>query len=408
MITHFSQSLLTGLGLIGSLILAGCGTTSATVSTHSAPARSHPTTSVAPPTVSLGSWHVVGTIPAPDTEIGLQPESQHLWILVQTPATANHGTGYQGLAASLSGHTLHNLTPVLLPPGQRTLTSWNCTTHGTWWVVFVGHGLDGHRTIRTAVWQPGQTQWTLLPSLTVTAPHHGSTAPTVSVVTGRNGHAWLVSNYNSTMSTDVAQSVVYRLESAQWHKIYTFPLATDSVTMGIPQQWITWSTSGPTGTLYVSPEGPGNAVLLTNHGSIQQTLPLPSAILTWISNHTAFTPNIVMSRTDISYNITTDSLQQWHHTQSQSLISPGSLLAQGYTWQGFWHNAPVVSTTNTQGELVAYIYDHGQWHLASFLTRSESSSSSVAIAQWHSNTLWSLGSNGQTIWGKFLSNGSSF
>lgn len=120
---------------------------------------------------------------------------------------------------------------------------------------------------------------------------------------------------------------------------------------------------------------------------------LPHALATHWAQYLTPSVNVVMSNAGVSYSHG-NSLRQWQGAPVQSLIATGSALANNYTWQGFWHNQPVVSNANT-GAL--YLYHDHTWISASALAGP----TSQATAVWHHTTLWADGETGP-VWSKDL------
>lgn len=384
------QFLLCTTILTGSILIAGCGATAQAIKT---PTVAH-STSVSPHKTAVSStatWHIAAHIPAQDSVLGTQVAPHGLWIFLKTPATVNHGPEYRGAFVSAQHPGLTWITPpVLSPPTTDTIHPkyWGRTTGGVWWFTVFGQASSGNRKVRTVLWSSPHHAWTALPSLTVQAPHNGVTTPHLTLMTGQHGHGWMVANYEGVLSSYSAQSWVYHLSSRGWHLIHTFPSASSN------DQWIVWDAPGTPGTLYISPEGPGQPVLLTASGRIAHTFSIPSTLLQQMNNYSLI--SIAFSSTGTSFWTNNSStLWSWHAQQVHSLITPGSLLAQGFTWQGLWRNQPIVTASSG----LPYLYTHHHWVAFPAWNRTSSAGTSTPAA-WNGQTLWSVGSS--AIWVRHL------
>lgn len=373
---------------ISTFFFVGCGaapTPSASLGTTSTKTATKQPAKLAP-TMPSNLWHVVGTLAAQDSIVGKEAGLHHLWFLTQLPATANHGPEYQGQSVETTSHFVTSVTPPFLPPDNRSVTAWGRTAHGLWWITFVSQ----NDVVRTVTWKPGQSQWNRLPNITIKPPSPNDfSRPVVYVIRGRAGHGWLVSNYVGTSGG--AQTIVYDLDRQGWHVLHAFPLASNSQASNI-----TWQIPGPPGTLYVNPQGPSNPVLLSRNGSILKTLPIPQTIITHLSHDASV--HVAMSNSGISY-ATGASLWQWKGTSVQSLISPGSVLYNNYTWVGFWQNQPVVSEYSASP---MFLYHHGQWIAANVL-KPPASIDYTNFSFWKGHTLWWVSQNTGKIWTKTVS-----
>lgn len=383
---HRSRVLLPVSLIAGAVLWAGCGTSSPSAASSASVSAKSPVTPKAVVSHKISNqWHVVGTLSA--QEIGKEPGVRHLWLLTQLPATANHEAEYVGQSVSTTSKSVTTVTPPFLPPDNRTETAWGRTPQGLWWITFVSQS----NIVRTAIWQPGRSEWTRLPNLTINPPSsNDATTPTLTVVRGRQGHGWMVSNYSG--ESGGAQTIVYGLHTQGWQVVHTFPLASSSQASNI-----TWETPGPIGSLYVNPQGPDNPVTISRHGTILKTIPIPLPLAKHWGQYVLINGvHVVMSNTGVSYAIG-NTLWQWQGSAVHSLIPTGSTLSNdGYTWLGFWQNQPVVSEDNANA---LFLYHHGQWISANALTRPDSSSTPL----WKHDTLWSISNNTGQIWTKSLS-----
>lgn len=374
-----------GLALIATLTTAGCGSSTPTASNGSASAASAP----------ANTWVKTATIAKGDQVAKEEPDGQHLWMLVQTPATANHGPGLVGEVATAGQTGLSKVTPTLYF-GTASIAAWGRSSSGAWWVASAQEDSEDSygATVRTAVWKPGAPAWTLLTPQYITDPYMSFN--TASIVRDVNGSGWLLEDNEQQGNLGAGgRTVVYRLSESGWKVLHTFPEEW-------PRGWsqaVFGISNGP-GSLLICPEGTG-CYNLSSSGTLTLATEPPKAAENVLLDENA-NNNVVGIDGSTLYigptpspnpdwvPPTTGDLWQWAGDQFTDLIQPGSLMTQA-RYIGVWQHDPAMSVLAGRSTAV-YVYRGGQWSKAPDLVMNGH------VAKWDGSTLWVLA--GQAIYAR--------
>lgn len=339
-------------------------------------------------------WLPAGILPSSDKPTGLLAGRQHLWMLVQTPATATRPAGYRGEADSLDSLSIGPVTPYLPSAGPLAETAWGRTARGYWWVVFTGvrdlpNG-TAVRVVRTAMWRPGQSTWSRLPSLTLSSSDNNGQAPKAVIVDGKLGHGWLVSHV-----ADGNQTMIYRLSPHGWHKIRTLSYSSQPAASSFH-----WAVAGPIDQLFLKPAGADLTLWVNANGRILKTTPIPPVLSRQMQAAFDNAPQIAVSNGRITYfaSTATGSLWRWVGSRVEPLTGSQSPLASDVIlWQGIWHNLPVVTAVNSHSlRQMVYIFRGSGWHPAPDLIRYSAairplgSHNPAYYIFWSGNTFWTI------------------
>ena len=338
-----------------------------------------------------GPWLEVAAIPRGDQVVGVEPEGNDLWLMLQTPATVNHGPEYVGAVVSTTNHRLLQVTPPYLPTAPMTFSNameWGRTSSGQWWIANTNTTIS-RTTTATAVWSPSRSAWTELQPLVLSISYDGlSYRPMVTVYRGVDGNAWLTTEYDEFGVLGVAQNAVYRLTGPSWRLVHTFPQVPGN---GYPPYAFA-APAGPAALLVINKGA--TPIVLSSTGAVEKTLSLPNSLLgPFQTDEDALS----VAGNGTIYLHSTGTLLAWRGNTVLSLIAPGSLLTDG-AWAGLWGDAPVMTAYSNNVE-VAYAYEGGRWTpMPSPIAKTPGYVSSMYLsdaAQWsNGSALWTVSQQG--------------